>query len=199
MGSQKHAANLCEEQKTGWQATDERVNSAIPLVSASHIVEQHPTYLPDVVDTIGQLTHSQTDPLGHAATAAGLDTLSTRGLQAAKIADSSDNFHVFATDSIEERPQQLPSTVCTTGQQENTCTGASEQTATVVNLATPSVSGLHVGKIADIGVISRTFATGSKEERPQQLPNTVCTTGQQENTRTGASEQTATVALLHRQ
>ena len=50
-GSQKHAANLCDEQKTGWQATDERVNSAIPLVSASHIVEQHPTYLPDVVDS----------------------------------------------------------------------------------------------------------------------------------------------------
>ena len=38
-GSQKHAANLCDEQKTGWQATDERVNSAIPLVSASEMVE----------------------------------------------------------------------------------------------------------------------------------------------------------------
>ena len=85
-----------------------------------HTVGQHPTYLSDVVDTIGQLAHSQTDPLGHAATATDRDTQSTRGLQAPKIADSSDNFHVFATGSIEERPQQLPNTVCTTGQQENT-------------------------------------------------------------------------------
>ena len=82
-GSRKHAANLCDEQKTGWQATDERVNSAIPLVSASEMVEQHPTYLPDIVDTIGQLAHSQTDPLEHAATAAGIDTVSER-LQAIK-------------------------------------------------------------------------------------------------------------------
>ena len=77
-GSQKHAANLCDEQKTGWQATDERVNSAIPLVSASDLVEQHPTYLPDIVDTIGQLAHSHTDPLEHAATAAGIDTVNER-------------------------------------------------------------------------------------------------------------------------
>ena len=60
------------------------------------------------MDTIGQLAHSQTDPLGHAATAADRDTQSTRGWQAAKIADRSDNSHVFATDSKEERLQQLP-------------------------------------------------------------------------------------------
>ena len=62
----------------------------------------HSTHL-----TIGQLPHSQTDPLGHAATAADRDTQSTRGLQAAKIADSSDNFHVFATGSKEERPTRF--------------------------------------------------------------------------------------------
>ena len=124
------------------------------------------------------------------------DTQSARGLQAPKIADSSDNLHVFATGSKEERRQQLPNTVYTIGQQENTRTVASEQTAPVVNLDTPSVSSLHIEKIANIGVISRTFGSNSKEEHPQQLPNTVYTTGQQENTRTVASEQTATVANL---
>ena len=98
------------------------------------------------MDTIGQLAHSHTDPLEHAATAAGIDTQSTRGWQATKIADSSDPSLVFATGNIEECAQQLPNTVCTTGKQENTCTGASEQTATVANLATPSVRGLHVKK-----------------------------------------------------
>ena len=44
-----------KRKKTGLQAVDERVNSAIPPVFASHIVEQHPLYLSDVVDTIGQL------------------------------------------------------------------------------------------------------------------------------------------------
>ena len=44
------------------------------------------------------------------------------------------------------------------------------------------MSALHIEKIANIGVISRTFASDSKEEHPQQLPNTVYTTGQQENT-----------------
>ena len=108
--------------------------------------------------------------------------------------------HVFATGSIEERPQQLPNTVYTIGQQENTRTVASEQTAAVANLDTPSVSTLHSKKIANIGVISRTFASDSKEGHPQQLPNTVYITGQQERTRTVASEQTATVAtLIHRQ
>ena len=86
--------------------------------------------------------------------------------------------------------------VYTTGQQEITRTVASEQTAPVANLDTPSVSALHSKKIANIGVLSRTFASDSKEEHPQQLPNTVYTTGQQENTRTVASEQTATVANL---
>ena len=62
------------KRKNRLQAVDERVNSAIPLVFASHIVEQHPLYLSDVVDTIGQLAHSQTDPLGHASTAADRET-----------------------------------------------------------------------------------------------------------------------------
>ena len=145
------------------------------------------------MDTIGQPAHSRTDPLGHAATAADRDTQSARGLQAPKIADSSDNLHVFAPGSKEERRQQLPNTVYTTGQQENTRTVASEQTAPVANLDTPSVSTLHIEKIANIGVISRTFASDSKEQHSQQLPNTVSTTGQQESTRTVASEQTATV------
>ena len=104
--------------------------------------------------------------------------------------------HVFATGSKEERPQQLSNTVYTIGQQENTRTGASEQTATVVNLVTPSVSALHSKKITNIGAILRTFATDSKEECPQQLPDTVCSIGQQENTCPGASDQTAAVANL---
>ena len=100
-----------------------------------------------------------------------------------KIANMGIISRTFATDSKEEHPQQLPSTVCSIGQQENTCTGASEQTATVANLATPSVSALHSKKIANIGVISRgTFASDSKEECPQQLSDTVCSIGQQENT-----------------
>ena len=136
MGSHKYAANLCEAQKTGLQAVDERVNSAIPRVFASNSVEQHPLHLSDAVDTIGQLAHSRTDPLRHAATAADRDTQSTRRLQAPKIADSSDNLRTFASDSKEERRQQLPNTVYTIGQQENTRTVASEQTAPVVNLAT---------------------------------------------------------------
>ena len=195
-GSHKHAADLCEAQKTGLQAVDERVNSAIPRVFTSHSVVQHPLHPSDVVDTIGQPAHSRTDPLGHAATAADRDTQSARGLQAPKIADSSDNLHVFAPGSKEERRQQLPNTVYTIGQQENARTVASEQTAPVVNLATPPVNALHSKKIANIDVISRTFASVSKEEHPQQLPNTVYTTGQQENTRTVASEQTAPVVNL---
>ena len=119
-GSHKHAANVCEAQKTGLQAVDERVNSAIPRVFASNSVVQHPLHPSDAVGTIGQPAHSRTDPLGHAATAADRDTQSTRGLQAPKIADSSDNLHVFATGSKEERRQQLPNTVYTTGEQENT-------------------------------------------------------------------------------
>ena len=178
------------------QAVNERVNSAIPRVFASNSVEQHPLHLSDAVDTIGQLAHSHTDSLGLAATTADRDTQSTRGLKAPKIADSSDNFHIFATGSKEERPQQLPNTVYTTGQQGSTRTVASEQTATVVNLVTQSMSALHSKKIANIGAISRTFATDSKEESQQQLSDTVCSIGQQENTCTGASEQTAAVANL---
>ena len=99
-----------------------------------------------------------------------------------KIANIGVISRTFASDSKEERPQQLPNTVYTTGQQENTRTVTSEQTATVANLATPLVSALHIKKIANIGVISRTFATDSKEEHPQQLSDTVCSIGQQENT-----------------
>ena len=114
-------------KKTGWQATDERVNT-IPLVSASEMVEQHPTFLPDIVDTIGQLAHSHTDSLERAATTAGIDTQSTGGWQATKIADPS---LVFATGNIEECAQQLPNTVYTIGQQENTRTVAACSDTTV--------------------------------------------------------------------
>ena len=115
---------------------------------------------------------------------------------AKKIANIDVISRTFASDSKEEHPQQLPNTVYTTGQQENTRTVASEQTATVVNLDTRSVSILHIEKIANIGVISRTFASDSEEEHLQQLPSTVCSIGQQENTRTVASEQTAPVVNL---
>ena len=74
-GTPEHAANLCEAQNTGLQqATDERVNSAIPHVFASNSVVQHPLHPSDVVDTIGQPAHSRTDPLGHVATAAYVGT-----------------------------------------------------------------------------------------------------------------------------
>ena len=73
-------------------------------------------------------------------------------------------------------------------------TNASEQTATVANLATPSVRGLHVRKIADSGVISYASAAGNEEQRPQQLANTVGTTEQLVHARMGASEQAATFA-----
>ena len=113
-----------------------------------------------------------------------------------KIANIGVISRTFASDSKEEHPQQLPNTVYATGQQENTRTFASEQTATVVNLVTQSMSALHSKKLANIDFISRTFAMDSKEECPQQLSDTVCSIGQQENTCAVASDHTAAVANL---
>ena len=128
------------------------------------------------------------------ATVANLDTPSVSALHIEKIANIGVISRTFATDNKEERPQQLPSTVCSIGQQENTCTGASEQTAAVANLATPSVRGLHVDKIANSGAILRAFATGNKEQCLQPPSDTVCTTEQLVHARAGASELAATSA-----
>ena len=154
--------------------------------------EERRQQLPNTVYTIGQQENARTVASEQTAPVVNLATPPVSALHSKKIANIDVISRTFASDSKEEHPQQLPNTVYTTGQQENTRTVASEQTAPVVNLATPSVGALHSEKIANIGVISRTFASNSKEEHPQQLPNTVYTTGQQESTRTVASEQTAT-------
>ena len=109
-GSHKHAADLCEALKTGLQAVDERVNSAIPRVFASNSVVQHALHLSDVVDTIGQLAHSQTDPLGHAATAADRDTQSTRAQKSLTAAIIFMFLHSAMKNNVySNRPTQFPS------------------------------------------------------------------------------------------
>ena len=91
-------------------------------------------------------------------------TQSTTGWQATKIADSSDPSLVVATGNKEQCAKQLPNTVYTIGQQENTRTVVSEQTATVATLAAPSVRGLHVKKIADSSDNFHVFAFGNEEQ-----------------------------------
>ena len=107
---------------------------------------------------------------------------------AKKIANIGVISRTFASDSKEECPQQLSDTVCFIGQQENTRTGASEQTAAVANLATQSVRGLHVDKIANSGAVLRAFATGNDEQRLQQPSDTVCTTEQLVHARVGVRQ-----------
>ena len=111
---------------------------------------------------------------------------------AKKIANIEVISRTFAIDSKEECPQQLSDTVCSSGQQENTCAVASDHTAAVANLATQLVSGLHVDKIANSGAILRAFATGNDEQRLHQPSDTVCTTEQLAHARAGASELAAT-------
>ena len=161
---------------------------------ASNSKEEHPQQLPNTVYTTGQQESTRTVASEQTATVVNLATPSVSALHSKKIANIDVISRTFAIDSKEECPQQLSDTVCSIGQQENACAVASDNTAAVANLATQSVRGLHVDKIANSGAVLRAFATGNEEQCLQQPSDTVCTTEQPAHARAGASELAATSA-----
>ena len=164
------------------------------LVFATGNKEECAQQLPNTVGSIGQQENTYTGASEQTATVATLATPSVRGLHVEKIADSSDNFHVFATGNEEQCLQQPSDTVCTTEQLVHARAGASELVATSADKFTLSAGGSQVAKIADGSVILQTFAISSEEECPPQLPSTFGAGGQRRNARTAASEQAATSA-----
>ena len=131
---------------------------------------------------------------GQTATVVTLAAPSVRGLHVKKIADSSDNFHVFAFGNEEQCLQQPSDTVSITEQLVHARAGASELAATSAEKLTLSAGGSQVAKIADDSVILQTFTISSEEECPPQLPSAFGASGQRRDACTAASEQAATSA-----
>ena len=118
---------------------------------------------------------------------------SARSWQLPKIADNDAVSHIYANDNKGEGLRQLPSTVGTAEQRENTTTGASNRAANFENLGS-SLDSLQVTKIANSNATAHDSAICSTEERLLRLPGMAGSIGQLENTRMGLSDHAANLS-----